>query len=216
VIVTRDDDGTIGHSPFRSLIDPVDGKPGRIVAQKRVFPFQAKLGQQRIGSSLSLAVDPNDSATVYLAWADLDAATKSYTIHLRKSKDRGLNWSKDLLAIPSATNPAIAVSDAGTIGFLYQQLRLPGKHNARWETHFQSSPDGYSAWTDITLAAFPTGKEPKAAYDPYLGDKIHLLAVADHFYGCFSAPNIPQRRYFPQGVHFQRRHRNGELLSADG
>ncbi len=46
VVVTRDDEGGIGVTPFRSLLDPSDGKPGRIVARNRVFPFGAKLGQQ--------------------------------------------------------------------------------------------------------------------------------------------------------------------------
>jgi hypothetical protein len=44
----------------------------------------------------------------------------------------------------------------------------------------------------------------------------HLLSVGSRFYGAFAAPNIPARKYFPQGVHFQRRHLNGKLLSSDG
>jgi len=225
VVITRDDEGGIGPRPFCSLVDPADGKPGRIVAQGRVFPFgigvggrssKGSLGQQRIGSSLSLAVDPNNSDIVYIAWADLDSASRAYTIHVRKSADRGRNWSKDLLAIPSATNPAVAVSDDGVVGFLYQQLCAAGKSGERWETHFQSSPNGFSRWTDVTLATFPTSKAPKAAFQPYLGDKIHLLAVSNNFYGVFSALNIPERKYFPQGVRFQRGYNKGKLLSKDG
>jgi len=218
VVVTRDDEGAIGQTPFLSLIDPADGKPGRIVAQNRVFPFSMgpQLGQQRIGSNLSLAVDPNNSAVVYIAWADLDSTTNAYTIHLRKSIDRAQNWSKDLLTIPSATNPAIAVAHGGAVGFLYQQLAEAGKPQERWETHFQESEDATIGWIDLTLAAFPTNKEPKAQYQPYLGDNIHLLSVADAFYGVFSAPNIPEQRYFPHGVRFQRMYRDGKLLDLDG
>jgi hypothetical protein len=218
VVVTRDDEGAIGQTPFLSLIDPADGKPGRIVAQNRVFPFSMdpQLGQQRIGSNLSLAVHPNNSRVVYIAWADLDPSTNAYTIHLRKSIDRGQNWSKDLLTIPSATNPAIAVAHDGAVGFLYQQLAEAGKPQERWETHFQKSEDATTGWIDLTLAAFPTDKEPEAQYQPYLGDKIHLLSVADDFYGVFSAPNIPEQRYFPQGVRFQRLYREGRLLDLDG
>jgi hypothetical protein len=218
VIVARDDEGAIGSRPFRALVDPHDGKPGRIVAEDRVIPFTYSkgLGQQRIGSSLSLAADPNDSATIYIAWADSDPATRMYTIHLRRSIDRGMNWSKDLLAIPSATNPAIAVSSDGSVGFLYQHLRDAGGAQERWETHFQRSANGSAAWTDILLSSFPTKREPPRVYQPYLGDKIHLLSIENNFYGVFSAPNIPDRKYFPQGVHFQRRHKNGKLLSLDG
>jgi hypothetical protein len=67
VIVCRDDDGATSSSPYRSLLDPDDGKPGRLVARGCVFPFNDQLGQERIGSSLSVAVDPNHSSTVYLA-----------------------------------------------------------------------------------------------------------------------------------------------------
>jgi hypothetical protein len=216
VVVTRDDEGAAGSKPFQSLKDSADGKPGRLVAQGRVFPFDMMLGGQRVGSSLSLAVDPNDSSSLYIAWADLDPSTKAYTIHLRRSTDRGQNWSDDLLTVQSATNPALAVSSAGILGILYQAFVNGRKRDERWETHFQWSLGGYSAWTDILLTSFPTTVGPKPVGQPYLGDKVHLLSLAGTFYGVFSAPNIPERKYFPQGVHFQRRHRDGKLLSNNG
>jgi hypothetical protein len=214
IVVTRDNAGAVGENSFRELIDPSDGLPGRIVAGGRIFLFGERLDEQRIGAPLSLAVDPNDSSTVYLAWTDFDRPLKGNVLHLKRSTDRGQTWSADLLTIPSATNPALAVSDDGAVGFLYQQLRVT-QSGQRWETHFQKSPDGVGGWTDVTLATFPTGK-PARVYDPYLGYKINLLSTGNNFYGVFSAPNFADLKYFPQGVEFQRNNKNGELLSRDG
>lgn len=214
IVVTRDNDGAVGENSFRELIDPSDGLPGRIVAGGRIFPFGGRLGEQRIGAPLSLAVDPNDSSTVYLAWTDFDRPLKGNVLHLKRSTDRGQTWSADLLTILSATNPALAVSNEGAFGFLYQQLKVT-QSGQRWETHFQKSPDGVGGWTDVTLATFPTAK-PARVYDPYLGYKIHLLSADNNFYGVFSAPNFADLKYFPQGVQFQRKNNKGELLSPDG
>ncbi len=215
VIVVRDDDGARGENSFRSLIEPTDELPGRIVVSNRVFPFGQYLGKQMIGSPLSLAVDPNRSSIIYLAWVDFDQPLKSSVIHLKRSTDRGQTWSADLLTIPSATNPALAVSDKGEVGLLFQQLK-GHKSEQRWETHFQKSPDGVGAWSDITLTRFPTSGEPPLQYDPYLGYRIHLLTVENNFYGVFSAPNNPEQKYFPAGVIFQRKYQNKELVSKDG
>src|SRR5262245_14117467 len=74
VIVVRDDHSGSGANPFTSLVDPGDGLPGVRVVQGVSFPFMihgtAASGQQRLGGSLSVAVDPNNSSTVYLAYGD--------------------------------------------------------------------------------------------------------------------------------------------------
>src|SRR5439155_22739612 len=142
VVVVRDDKGGItGATPFRDLVDPSDGQPGRLVARNIRIPFNRNgspaTGQQRLGGTLSLAVDPRPggSGTVYLAWAD-QPPPSMLTLHVRRSTDRGVTWSAtDLLTVPNATNAALTINSAGTIGLLYQQLTGPGT-NRRWETHF--------------------------------------------------------------------------------
>jgi hypothetical protein len=123
-----------------------------------------------------------------------------------------------LLTVPSATNPAIAIADDGTVGFLYQQLLDVGAGTERWETRFRISTIGPSEWGTLVLASFPTRGEPVKQFDPYLGDKIHLLSVGNSFYGVFSAPNTPNLADFPNGVLFQRNHDFNKhlLLSVDG
>lgn len=220
VIVSRDDDAGRSDSAFRALVDPSDGLPGRIVIRDRLFSAFDKLDQQRIIAPLSLAVHPTNSANVYVAWGDYDEKLNSHVLHIRRSDDRGQKWSEDLQTIPSATNPALAVSSDGFVGFLYQQLVESGpKGPRRWETKFSSSRDGGNTWTPTPLAVFPTEGEPQAKSEsggPYLGFRSHLLAVGSSFYGIFSAPNKPEQKYFPQGVKFQRSVDNGELTSKNG
>ena len=84
VIVVRDDNWASGPTPFRSLLDPGDTQSGVRVATAVSFPFNSLLGTQRIGSQLAIAVDPRNSQTVYIAWADGTSAS-NYTIHVRHS-----------------------------------------------------------------------------------------------------------------------------------
>lgn len=207
VVVVRDDQSASGANPFQNLIDPADGLAGRIVARGVRIPFQSHgvsaTGQQRLGGTLSIAVDPrpNQSNTVYLAWADLQPNT-GHTLHVRRSTNGGAVWSPaDLLTIANATNAALAINSEGTVGLLYQQLTGAG-NNRRWVTNFRRTPDGM-AWSDMILATTPANI-PGKSFDPYLGDYDHLVAVDRDFYGIFSANNTPNLANFPQGVKFQR------------
>jgi len=215
VVLCRDDNGAQGSSPsiFQDLRDPSDHRPGLIVGHNLIFPFSQnpQLGQQRIGASLAVAVHPNVSSQVYLAWADLVNA--AYTIHVRRSQDRGQTWSEDLRTIPSATNPGLAVAEDGTVGLLYQRVAFPGSSSAAWETHFEFSNGGEGGWEDILLTRF-SAASPIAEYQPYLSDRGSLMAAGNDFYGVFSASNNPDPNSFPQGVIFQRRHRIGKLQPA--
>ncbi len=105
IVVTRDDNGATGTTPFRDLRDPSDNQPGRLVATKRtiVFSNEPTMGQERIGSTLSLAVDATHSDTVYIAWADRVGSGDIQTVHVRRSLDRGVTWSNDLRTLPNTT-----------------------------------------------------------------------------------------------------------------
>ena len=197
VVVVRDDNRGSSHPSFAALTDPADGLVGTRVAQNRLIPFlnQPVFGQERIGSTLTISVDPRDgqSGNVFLAWADRLGKT-DYTIHLVKSLDRGATWSRaDLLSVTNATNPAVAVNGNGMVGFVYQQLTGAFKPNHvsaanRWVTHFRTSTDGGTTWTDLVLATTPANV-PRAAGLPYLGDYLHLMAIGNDFYGVFCANN---------------------------
>jgi hypothetical protein len=219
VVVVRDDTGGTGGSPFTALIDPGDGKPGLIVAKGVSFHFNRggidANGQQRLGGTLAIAVDPTDSSTAYLAWGDEQPQT-GFTIHVRSTSNKGTSWStKDLLTLPKATNASLAINSAGVVGLLYQQLTGAGT-GMRWETHFQRTSDGQQ-WQDLVLATTPANN-PVKTFDPYIGDYDHVVAVDSVFYGVFSASNIPNLSNFPNGVVYQRNHdfTSQALLGLDG
>lgn len=214
VVVVRDDNGGTGPNPFQALTDPADGVAGRRVVQNVSIPWRAgaALGQERIGSTLSIAVDPNNSATVYVAWADRVGTGDIYTIHVRRSTDRGVTWSRDLRTLSNATNVALAVAGNGTAGLLYQQVR-----KSRWVTHLEQTRDAFANVQDAILARVPANT-PARVFGPYLGDYTFVLAVGTEFRGVFSANNTPDRANFQPGVKYQRsvNFTTKRLLDASG
>jgi hypothetical protein len=199
VVVVRDDNWGSGANPFAALVDGGDNTAGMRVVQGITFTWNALLGQQRLGGDLSIAVDPNNSSTVYLAWADQQTA--GYTLHVRRSTDRGATWSPDLLTITNAKNPALAINSASEVGFLYQQVTGTGT-TQHWETRLRRTNYGQH-WDDLLLANTPA-TTPAPQFQPYLGDYVNLMAVDRTFYGIFSANNTPDLANFPQGVVYQR------------
>jgi hypothetical protein len=211
VVVVRGDGG---GDPFTDLVDANDGVAGVRVVQNITFTFNSFLGQTRLGGNPSIAVDPRNSSTVYLAWAD--AQTSVSTLHIRRSTDRGQNWGADLRTIANATNPALAVNSRGKVGLLYQRLTGTAP-NQRYETHLERSTNGGVAWSDSVLANTPAAT-PVPTFQPYLGDYDYLMAVGRTFYGIFSANNSPNRANFPNGVRYQRNvdFDTNRLLGLDG
>jgi hypothetical protein len=205
VVVVRDDSGAVGATPFKDLVDPSDHLPGRLVATHVTIPWSnaPTLGQERIGSTLSLSVNALHSDTVYLAWADRVGTGDIYTVHLRRSGDRGATWSGDLRTVTNATNASVAVAANGTAGFLYQQVTGTGDAS-RWVTRLEQSRDGFATHQDVVLATVPA-TTPAFQFLPYLGDYEGLLARGNAFLGVFSASNMPDSTNFPQGVVYQRR-----------
>jgi len=204
VVVVRDDKGGSGSPPFSALID-TDGTAGKRVVQGVSFAFMvagtAATGQQRLGGSLSIAVDPRDSKRVFLAWGDAQPGS-ILTLHVRLSTDSGQTWSAaDCLTLPNSTNAALAVNASGVVGLLYQELRGTGAAQ-RWVTHLRRSNDAVN-WNDLILADTPAAT-PVKSFDPYLGDYDHLLSLGNDFYGVFCANNTPDKTHFPNGVKYQR------------
>jgi hypothetical protein len=197
VVVVRDDNGA---GTFTALKEPPapagDGLSGVRIVRDRKFPWDDDLGNDRTGSDVAIAVDPQASATVYVAWADRVGAG-DYTLHVRKSTNKGVAWSaNDLRTVTNAKNPALAVDSNGRVGFLYQKLTGGGQN---WETHLELSNDGFaSPPTDLTLASTPVSG--------WQGDYLYLMTVGRDFYGVFCAENTPDDTRFPasKGATYQR------------
>lgn len=216
-IVARDDNWGTGATPFSALIDPSDSLPGRRVATGLSFPFNQTgvpaNGQERWGGDLSIAVDPRNSSTVYLAYSTRVGGV--YTLNVVRSTDRGSTWSGVLVSAGNAKNPALAINSLGTIGLAYQQFTGSGA-TQRWETHFRDSTNG-TTWSDTVLCT-ALSQSPARTFSPYLGDYIHLMALGKDFYGIFSASNVPDLANFPQGVTYLRNHDFAakKLFALDG
>jgi hypothetical protein len=209
VVVVRDDGWGAGAAPFGALLDPSDNLPGRFVTGALTIPwFSPTLGRERIGADLSLAVHPGNSSIVYVAWADDQAGV--YTLHVRRSADRGLTWSGDLRTIAYAKNPSLAVNVRGKVGFLYQQV-TGAPPNERWVTHLERTTDDWATASDDLILANVPADSPALLFYPYIGDYVQLLAVGKDFYGVFSANNTPDAANFPNGVLYQR---NVDLATA--
>ena len=207
VVVVRDDNWGSGGTPFSALLDvPGDGLAGRRVAPGVPLRWAADFGSQiTLSSQISIAVDPSSNQTVWLAWADGASLTASnYTLHVRRSTDGGQTWSGDLRAVVPATNPALAVSQTGRVGFLYQRFANPGTcagGGSCWETHLETSTDGVT-WNDLVLANVSAA--PHTSNHRDLGDYLHLMAIGKDFYGVFSADNAPNPANFPSQVVYLR------------
>lgn len=203
VVVVRDDNWGAGSTPFTALTDPGDNLAGMRVVTNVPIPWNPgpALGNQRIGSALSLAVDPNNSDIVYVGWADKVGNGDIYTLHVRYSTNRGVTWStSDLLTVTNATNLALAIGNSGTVGALYQQVTGSGT-SQRWVTTLVQTRTAFAGRQYTVLSTAPV---TNPEFQPYLGDYIHLVAVGTQFRGVFSANNTPNLANFPQGVTYQR------------
>ena len=211
VVVVRDDAGGTGSTKFQSLLGS-DGLAGTKVATGQNMTFNSTLGTNRAGSSLSIAVDPTDSLTVYVAWGEDGAG--SWTLHLRRSTDGGATWGGDLRTIAGATNPAIAINSAGMVGFFYQQLS-----GGVWinQADFAPKNDPFTSPTNIVLAQLPDGSTGTCG-QPTIGDYSGMMAVGADFFGVFSGDNTPNAANFPHGVTYQRQVNwtNQQLLGTNG
>jgi hypothetical protein len=207
IVVVRDDAFAAGANPFSALVDPNDGTAGIRVATDRFIHFTTKtgpLGQERIGADMAIAVDPTTSDNVWIAWCDRvgGQAGTDWTIHVRRSTDRGQRWSADLRTVTNAKNPALAVNDRGLLGFMFQQLVGSGAA-ARWVTQLELTA---AAFGNVDNAVLHTAlaSTPERRSLPYLGDYIRLVAVGEDFYGVFSGSNLPDMANFPNGITYQR------------
>ena len=199
MVVARDDNW--GNNSFGDLQDP-DTKAGRIVASVTIDESTA-LGGQRPDNGFDVQVDPNNSDVVYISW--IDNGGTGFRLHVRRSLDRGQNWSGDLITVDNAALATMAINSQSTVALTYLQLV-----SGQWETHFRTTADG-STWDDLLLA--------RTATNGFIGDYMRMVAAGPHFYGVFPAVNTPtSSNFFPNGggtLRFQRNNNGTSLLGTD-
>ncbi|MBV6472165.1 MAG: hypothetical protein JPMHGGIA_00418 [Saprospiraceae bacterium] len=195
VVVVRDNNWGSGSSPYSALTDPGDSFAGRNVVTGIQFPFGPLLGQERLGDRVNIAVDPINSSNVYVVWADNNpGGGNSSNLHIRRSTDRGANWSAaDLRQVTNAINPDLAINNLGELAFSYQRLV-----SGNWKTIVERTTNDFATTATTTLNTFPDGT-PASTFLPYLGDYACLTAMPSgkDFCGVFSASNNPNPANFP-------------------
>lgn len=189
-----------------------DGAIGFRVARCVTFPWYPNGGhdsdfgqERRTLSHLAIAVDPNDANVVYVAWGDSVVHGPSpLLLHVRASYDGGATWDAgDRLVARNATNPALAINEAGQIGFAFQQLAMRAGEQW-WDTKFVLAQRNFVDPITMVLAETHAG-DPKSEVMPYLGDYMDLVSVGDEFFGVFSASNDFDNSVFPHGVAYTRK-----------
>ena len=200
--------------PFISSSDPCavhDGALGQRLRNCAYVPTDSwhavdnclpGLGPQRRNpNQIALAIDPSDSRTVYFVYGDAHATPDdSITLHLARWSDAsGQREVRELLTVRNALNPAIVITDAGRIGFAYQQFI-----DGNWQTHIQVSSPDKTVWDDIALTDPSPEAEPACHptwSSPYLGDYMDIAAVGETIYGTFSFNNNPVRN--PDAIYLR-------------
>lgn len=205
IVVARDNNWGAGSSPFTDLVDPGDGKAGIRVATNVHINETNSLGGIRLNNDLNIAVDPTNSDVVYIVWCDDEGP--NYTLRVRNSVNRGVDWSDDLLIVENAAMATMIINNRGVVGLFYQQLVA-----GQMETHFRSTVDG-THWDDMLLARTATSPS-------FTGDYSRLVAVGSDFYGVFPAMNSPNpANFFPNGggsFRYQRNTMGNSLIGSDG
>lgn len=175
VVIVRDDAG--GAGGFKDL---GAGGVGVTIAGNVTLP-QGFLGQERLGSDLSIAIDPNDSNRLSVAFAAVSGGRPFVAVTL--STDGGVTWQQVFATTEGSALPAIAIASNGTIGLLY--TNYDGSH---LETRFTQSFDVFTSHSEETLSRFED-QSLVPVFDPFIGDYQDLVAVGNVFFGTFSASN---------------------------
>jgi hypothetical protein len=144
------------------------------------------LGQERTGSDLAIAVDPNNAAHVVVAYQNAPDKDKLQLV-VMESFNGGANWAQQHATSLSTRSgqPALAISSNGAIGLLYDNY---DPKTDQLSQHFVTTMDDFATISDTTLAT-ESNKTPKADFAPYLGDFFNLISIGNTFYGTFSASN---------------------------
>jgi len=213
VVVRRDDRGGAGANAFSDLVTPFQATPG-VVAATGFVRFTDTVGQERVGDDLAIAVDPNNSSIVYIAWCDRSQpGATDWRMNVMRSTDRGQNWSFVRDIRPTCKNPALAINAESLVGLAYQEFT-----KNQWVTRLEVTSDAWTTPAEVKVLHQAPANVPVTTGPPYIGDYIRLLAVGKDFYGVFSGNNTPDLRNFPNSVSYLRNANFSTLLllNTDG
>ena len=147
------------------------------------------LGQERTGSDVAVAVDPNNANHVVVAYGDAPGANGSglLQLHVVESTDGGSTWTSKFATSSTVRSalPGLSILANGDIGLLYASY---DPRTDKLSQHLLTTSNDFATTIDSLLGTESNGT-PTAVFDPYLGDFYDLTSVSNTFYGIFSASN---------------------------
>jgi hypothetical protein len=147
------------------------------------------LGQERTGSDVAIAVDPNNANHVVVAYGSAGTTPTSgiLQLHVVESTDGGTTWTQKLTTSSSVRSalPGITILADGQIGLLYASNDPVANSLSQ---HLVTTTNDFATTTDSLLGT-ESNATPLSNFDPYLGDFYDLTSVGDTMYGIFSASN---------------------------
>ena len=183
VVVVRSDNG--GADGFIALGDGVE-VAATIWADTDNVNSPLGLGQERTGSELAIAVDPNNPNRLVVAYSDAPVLGQLQLV-VAESIDGGATWTTKFTTSSStrSAQPALAILESGGVGLLYNNY---DPLTDKLSQHLLTTTDDFATTTDITLAT-ESNATPALQSHPYVGDFFDLTSVGDTFFGIFSASN---------------------------
>jgi hypothetical protein len=191
IVVVRSDNG--GADDFKAL--GTSGNGVTIATPISIFTDDENthltLGQERIGSDIAIAVDPNNANHVVVVYGDAPGPSDANLVQLavRESTDAGATWSQEKYRTPSSVRsalPGLAILPNGAIGLLYASYDPVTNVLSQ---HLLTTTDDFATTNDITLARQSNSLPTANGDDPYIGDFFDLTSRGNTFYGIFSASN---------------------------
>jgi FG-GAP-like repeat len=193
IVVVRSDNG--GADDFKALGTSGNGNAVTIATPISIFTDDENthltLGQERIGSDIAIAVDPNNANHVVVAYGDAPGPNDAgiAQLVLKESTDGGATWSQEKYRTPSSVRsalPGLAILPNGAIGLLYASYDPATNVLSQ---HLLTTTDDFATTNDITLARQTNSLPTANGDDPYIGDFFDLTSRGNTFYGIFSASN---------------------------
>ena len=163
------------------------------------------LGQERTGSDIAIAVDPNNANRVVVAYGSAGTTPTSGTLqlHVVESTDGGTTWTQKFTTSASVRSalPGLTITQNGDVALLYASFDPVANSLSQ---HLLTTTDDFATTTD-SLLGMESNTTPVSDFDPYLGDFYDLTSVGNELFGIFSASNFDNGTLanYPDAV-FQR------------
>jgi PEP-CTERM motif len=189
VVVVKSTDSGATWSAGATVASPITGFTNTMTGDNT----NLSVGQERVGSDVAIAVDPNNANHVVVAYMSVGGVGSPVMQDVvAESTDGGATFAaKFTTPVASRSGqPALTILPDGQILFLYNNY-APTNGSPSVGTlsqHLIATSNDFATTTDTVLAREVNGNPP-AQFDPYVGDFFDLTSVGNNFYGVFSASN---------------------------